>query len=74
MASGNNGALSVWSYARYVRHAAAAMFEGEPGSNLGYPRQARAELGELWSPRRPYESPELRDDIESAVGLVPPSK
>jgi len=52
----------------------AAMFEGKPGSNLGNPRQARAELGELWPPSRLYKSPELRNDIENAVGLVPPSK
>ena len=74
IASGNNGALSVWSYAGCVRHATAVTFEGEPGSNLGNPRQARAELREFWPPRRPYESPELRSDIENAVCLVPPSK
>jgi len=72
--SGNDGALSVLSYAGCVRHVVAVIFEDKSGSNLGYPRQARAEPGEFWSPRRPYKSPELGSDIENAVSPVLPSE
>ena len=59
MTSEKDGASSVWSYGEYK----VPILESEQGSNLGYTRQTRAELGEFWFPRRLDKSPKFGNNI-----------